>query len=190
MPFGKISMKSIVCVISFLFATLSFAGQSNQTHNNAPKELKAFDFLIGSHSCNSSRIDKDGNTQTYKSTWNAEYLLEGFVLTDEYTVLNKTGTAVFLGANYRTYSPKTGWSIRWYDSNNGTWKDVAPKELGGVKVTENNVSFKYYEENQSQREVLFTPHVDGFLWSSTTSNDQGQTWDKGSTIECLNNISS
>ena len=51
---------------------------------NAPKELAQFAFLIGKWRCESRVKERGGKFHTYRAQWLARYILEGYVIADEF----------------------------------------------------------------------------------------------------------
>ena len=57
-----------------------------------------------------------------KATWDGRFILDGYVIADEYRMTTLTGELLVLGINLRTYDPtKKSWNIKWLNALGGTW---------------------------------------------------------------------
>ena len=55
-----------------------------QPNPNAPKELSQFSFLIGTWKCDIKVRGEDGTYETHNGSWTARYILDGYVIADEF----------------------------------------------------------------------------------------------------------
>lgn len=165
-------------------------------HRNpdAPEELSGFDFLIGRWRCESKVKNPEGGHTTYRASWEGRYILDGYVIADEFRQFESDGNVIQLGRNYRAYDVERGaWAMKWLDALNGTWLDLGPEELGGVLVEDSSVVFKHHLP-PGPAEELFPAHTifritfhkisrDGFSWRAEVSTDGEETWEQVQVIE-------
>ena len=147
---------------------------------NAPPEISQFSFLIGEWRCDVKAKAQDGTWRTYEATWVGRYILDGYVIADEYRMTDHAGDIVVHGMNFRSYSvEKKAWIMRWLDATRSFWVELGPEELGGVRVTPEGITFKLVDR--------FAPDAIGrvtfanissrhFTWREEKSLDQGRTW--------------
>jgi hypothetical protein len=99
---------------------------------NAPPELAQFAFLVGKWRC-VARVKSADEWQMFAGTWIGRFILDGYVIEDEYRMTAPAGALIVLGINLRAYDAvKKTWNIKWLDALAGTWTDLGPEELGGV----------------------------------------------------------
>src|ERR1700761_7636416 len=70
---------------------------------DAPHELSAFAFLIGSFQCNARIKTANGDWQRFEAQWLGRYILDGHAIADEYRMTTLSGDLAVLGMNFRTY---------------------------------------------------------------------------------------
>jgi hypothetical protein len=80
---------------------------------NAPKELQQFAFIIGRWRCESTIKQPDGKWTTYEATLVGRYILDGYVIADEFRQFGPGGELMQYGQNYRSYNRENGWVMRW-----------------------------------------------------------------------------
>ncbi|MGC1380222.1 MAG: hypothetical protein WA814_04280 [Candidatus Baltobacteraceae bacterium] len=143
-------------------------------NRNAP-ELALFAFLIGSWRCDARVLAADGSSQHFPATWLGRYILDGYAIADEYRMTNASGETIVLGANLRSYdSAKGRWNIRWLNALDGSWLDLASKELGGVRVDGRSVSYIFREPmvGHAFTRATHTSHsATHFTWRGEQSDD-------------------
>ncbi len=99
---------------------------------NAPAALSQFAFLIGRWRCEATITLANGESQKYQAAWIGRYILDGYVIADEYGMAIPAGETIVLGMNFRAYdSARQHWNIKWLNALTGTWTDLGPEELGG-----------------------------------------------------------
>ncbi len=162
---------------------------------NAPKELSQLAFLIGKWRCESRVKGPDGVYKTYRAAWVGRYVLDGYVIADEFRQWGPAGELMQLGQNYRSYNTeKKTWIIKWLDALASTWFDLGPEELGGVQVTDTSITYKHYMPPSGPAGKLFPPHTlfrltysniseNHFTWRAEISTDGGATWNEVQVIE-------
>jgi hypothetical protein len=102
---------------------------------NAPSQLSTFAFLIGKWNCEVTLKQEDGNSSQLQATWEGRYILDGYVIADEYRMVDASGNLLMLGMNYRAYDSETNsWNIKWLEALSGTWLELGPQKLGGVNI--------------------------------------------------------
>ena len=93
-------------------------------NHNAPHELSQFGFLIGKWRCDVQTVAEDGALATFKAIWLGRYILDGYVIADEYRMMDRSGQLVMLGSNYRSYNVKTNtWVMKWHEAALGCAQD-------------------------------------------------------------------
>lgn len=157
-----------------------------QPNPNAPPELSRFSFLIGKWRCEAKLKGEDGTWGDLKGTWEGRYILDGYAIEDEFRMTTPTGELLVLGMNLRTYDPKKkSWNIKWLNARAGTWVDLGPEELGGVKADEKSISYSMKEpvaRHAFTRATYANISTDHFTWRGERSND-GKAWEEFLIIE-------
>ena len=154
---------------------------------NAPPELSQFGFIIGEWRCDVRVKGENGTSHTYQATWVGRYILDGYVIADEYRMTNSAGEVVVHGMNFRSYSAeKKRWVMRWLDGTRSFWVELGPEELGGVRVTPDAIGFKLVDRfapDAISRVTFSNISADHFTWREEKSLDQGRTWTEFVSIE-------
>ena len=159
-------------------------------NSKAPPELSQFAFLIGKWRCEVRLRGEDGTWQPYQATWVGRYILDGYVIADEYRMIGQTGELIVHGMNFRSYSvEEKTWVMRWLNAT-GFWLELGPEKLGGVRVTPKTITFNFIDTfaPDSLTRVTFSNIAEThFIWSSERSLDQGKTWAEFMVIEAHRN---
>jgi hypothetical protein len=160
----------------------------------APPELSQFAFLIGKWRCESKVKGQDGEYQTYPAIWIGRYILDGYVIADEFRQFGPNGELTQLGQTYRSYnSEKNIWIMKWHDALASTWLNLGPEDLGGVQVSDESITFKHHVPPGPVGQ-LFPPHAvfrmtisdiseNHFIWRAEVSTDREKSWDQVHVIE-------
>lgn len=152
----------------------------------APAELGRFAFLIGKFKCAAKFKTPSGEWQAYQGMWTGRYILDGYVIEDEYRMTGPSGELVVLGMNYRVYDAEQKiWKIRWLNALAGTWMDLGTPELGGVKFDGQSVSYEFKEEvagHAYTRASYTNISKDHFTWRGEASVDM-KAWSEFMVIE-------
>jgi len=155
-------------------------------NSKAPPELSRFAFLIGNWSCKAKLKQANGTWQNLKATWDGRFILDGYVIADEYRMTAPTGELLVLGINLRTYDPtKKSWNIKWLNALGGTWVDLGTEKLGGVKIDEKGITYSMNEPVASHaltRATYTNISENHFTWLGERSED-GKTWEQFMVIE-------
>jgi hypothetical protein len=153
----------------------------------APPELSQFAFIIGEWRCDVRLKGEDGRWQPYVATWVGRYILDGYVIADEYRMTNQTGELIVHGMNFRSYSSeKKTWVMRWLNATGSFWLELGPEKLGGVRVAPKTITFNFIDTfaPDSLTRVTFSNISESqFTWSSEKSLDQEKTWTEFMVIE-------
>ncbi|NIO00721.1 MAG: hypothetical protein GTO42_01060 [Candidatus Latescibacteria bacterium] len=161
---------------------------------DAPRQLSQFAFLIGKWRCDSKVKGKDGVFETHPATWTGRYILDGYVIADEFRQMGPGGELIQLGQNYRSFdTDKNAWVMKWHDALASTWLDLGPEELGGVLIDDTSITFMHYVPERLAGK-LFPPHTlfrltfsdiseNHFTWRAEISTDGEETWDEVQVIE-------
>lgn len=154
---------------------------------NAPPELSQFAFIVGKWRCDARVKGEDGTWQPYQATWVGHYILDGYVIADEYRMTNQKGDLLVHGMNFRSYSvEKKAWVMRWLNATGSSWLELGPEKLGGVRVTPKTITFNFIDTpapDALYRVTFSNISESRFTWSSERSLDQGKTWAEFMVIE-------
>ena len=165
-----------------------------QPNPDAPRELAQLAFLIGKWRCESSVKQPDGTFKTHPAIRVGRYILDGYVIADEFRQLGPAGELMQLGETYRSYDPrKRAWVMKWLDALASTWLDLGPHNLGGIHVSATQIAFKHHlppglPPGLFPRDTVFRNSFsnisnDHFTWRAETSTDGGQNWTTVQVIE-------
>lgn len=153
----------------------------------APLELSQFAFIIGKWRCDVRVKGEDGTWQTYPATWVGRYILDGYVIADEYRMTNQAGEVIVHGMNFRSYSvEKKAWMMRWLDATRSFWVELGPEQFGGVRVNPQTITFNLIDQFAPDaicRVTFSNISANHFTWSEEKSLDQGKTWTEFVVIE-------
>ena len=157
-----------------------------KANRRAPAELARFAFLIGRWRCEAKIKSANGEWQKYQATWVGRYTLEGYAIEDEYRMTDSSGELMVLGKNFRVYDvAKHIWNVKWLQALDGTWWDLGPEELGGVKFEGGSVIYSFREPMgaRAYQRVKYTNISEKhFTWRGERSDD-GKTWSEFMVIE-------
>jgi hypothetical protein len=146
---------------------------------NAPRALARFAFLIGRWRCEARVRSDNGEWQTLQATWLGRFILDGYVIADEYRMTDVSGTLIVLGMNFRTYdAPKQMWNIKWLNALAGTWVNLGPEELGGVRFDGESIIYAFKEPVAAHaytRATYTNISNTHFTWRGEKSDD-GKAW--------------
>lgn len=155
----------------------------------APPELAAFAFLIGSWQCH-ARIKSSGGTwQQVEAQWLGRFILDGHAIADEYRMTTLSGDLIVLGMNVRTYDTTTRtWNIKWLNALTGTWTDLVSQDLGGVHINDSGsvITYAFQEptaDHPYTRATYTTHSPTHFTWKGDQSID-AHTWTDFMLVEC------
>lgn len=124
----------------------------------APPELSQFAFIVGKWRCDVRVKGEDGTWQPYQATWVGRYILDGYVIADEYRMTNQKGELIVHGMNFRSYSvEKKTWMMRWLNARDSFWVELGPEKLGGVRVTPKTITFNLIDTFAP--DALFSSYV-------------------------------
>jgi hypothetical protein len=161
---------------------------------NAPAELSRFAFLIGNWSFEAKVKIADGQWQPFKGTWRGRYILDGYAISDEYRMTDLSGKLIVLGLNLRAYDAnKQTWNIKWLNALTGTWMNLAPSELGGVRSDGQSLIYAFKEMEpldsaHAYTRVTYTKVSEArFTWTGEKSAD-GNAWSEFMVVECHRSI--
>jgi hypothetical protein len=160
--------------------------QHGKPNPHAPAELSRFAFLIGKRRGEAKLKREDGTWENLEVRWEGRYLLDGYAIGDEYRMTTQGGKLVVLGLNLRAYDrAKRAWNIKWLDALAGTWTDLGPEELGGIRMDQNAISYLMKEPvagHAFTRATYTNISADHFTWRGERSNDR-KTWEEFMTVE-------
>lgn len=154
---------------------------------DAPPELSQFAFLIGLWRVDGKRKGPDDKWIPFTASWTARYILDGYVIIDEFHTNDTESEFQVHGATFRSYdaSRKT-WVMKFLNARDSTWLDLGPENLGGVEVTDDTITFMHRVEPDGLLQVRFENiSADHFTWRGRLSNDGGKTLDEVMVIEAV-----
>ena len=162
--------------------------QFEKPNRNAPPELSQFAFLIGKWRCDAKLKREDGTWEDLQATWEGRYILDGYAIADEYRMTTPAGELLVLGVNLRAYNPKKkAWDMKWLNALAGTWLDLGPEELGGIKADEGAIAYSTkapLSRNAVTRGTYTNISENHFTWRGDRSDD-GKGWEEFLVIEAF-----
>jgi hypothetical protein len=88
--------------------------------------------------------------------------------------------------NVRTYdAAKQRWNIKWLDALAGTWVDLGPEELGGIRFDSQSIIYAFKEPMATHaytRATYTNISADHFTWRGEKSDD-GKAWSEFMVVE-------
>jgi hypothetical protein len=155
-------------------------------NSNAPVALSRFAFLIGRWRCEAKVRSANGEWQTFKATWVGRFILDGYAIADEYRMTGSSGELIVLGMNLRAYdATKQIWNIKWLNALAGTWVDLGPEELGGVRFDGQSIIYAFKEPVAAHaytRATYTNISKTHFTWRGEKSDD-GKAWSEFMVVE-------
>ncbi len=163
-------------------------GQGREKPNpSAPAALSQFAFLIGSWQCKARVKSENGELQNLQATWRGRYILDGYAIADEYRMTDAAGHLIVLGMNFRTYNEaRRKWNLKWLNALDGTWTDLGPDALGGVKADNRFVTYTFKEPVAHHAFTRATYAIASdvhFTWLAQKSDD-GKKWSQFMVVDC------
>ena len=154
----------------------------------APAELSQFAFLVGKWKFSAKFQSQDGTWQPFQGTWTGRFILDGYVIADEYEMVNSSGEVLVLGMNFRVYDVKRQtWSIKWLSALDGTWTNLTCDEFGGVRFDGRSVTYSFRAERTSAWPYTRATYTNisrtHFTWIGEKSDDR-TTWNRFMVVEC------
>ena len=152
----------------------------------APAALSRFAFLIGRWQCEAKVRLANGTWEDFQATWIGHSILDGYAIADEYRMTGSVGELIVLGVNFRTYdATKRIWNLKWLNALAGTWTELGPEELGGVRFDGGSVTYALKEAvaGHAYTRVTYTNiSKTHFTWRGDQSEDT-KTWSEFMVIE-------
>jgi hypothetical protein len=153
---------------------------------NAPAALSRFAFLIGKWRCEARVKSVNGEWQTLQATWVGRFILDGNAIADEYRMVATSGEVIVLGVNLRVYdAAKQNWNMKWLNALAGTWIDLGPEELGGVRFDGQSIIYAFREPVAAHaftRATYTNISEKHFTWRGEKSDD-GKNWSEFMVVE-------
>jgi Protein of unknown function (DUF1579) len=153
---------------------------------NAPVALSRFAFLIGRWRCEAKVRLANGEWQRFEATWLGRFILDGYAIADEYRMSGSDGELIVLGMMFRAYDPaRQIWNIKWLNALAGTWTDLGPAELGGVRFDGRSITYAFKEPvaAHAYTRVTYTNiSQTHFTWRGEKSED-GKAWSEFMVVE-------
>jgi hypothetical protein len=152
---------------------------------DAPETLSRFGFLIGRWRCEANVL-ANGELPTLHATWVGRYILDGYAIADEFRMTGSAGELIVLGMNVRAYdATKRRWNMKWLNAMAGTWVDLGPEELGGVRFEDQSIIYTFKEPVAAHaytRATYTNISEKHFTWRGERSDD-GKTWSEFMVVE-------
>jgi hypothetical protein len=127
-----------------------------------------------------------GDWQSWKASWVGRYILDGYVIADEYRMNDASGNLVVFGLNFRAYdASRKVWNMKWLDALSGRWTELGPEALGGVAIKGSSISYLMKEPlaAHAYTRATYTPQSETrFTWRGESSND-ATSWSEFMVIE-------
>jgi hypothetical protein len=153
---------------------------------NAPAALSRFAFLIGRWRCQARVRSANEEWQTFEATWLGRFILDGYAIADEYRMTGPSGELIVLGMNFRAYdASKQVWNLKWLNALAGTWVDLGPEELGGVRFDGQTIIYAFKEPVAAHaytRATYTNISKTHFTWRGEKSDD-GKAWSDFMVVE-------
>jgi hypothetical protein len=154
----------------------------------APAELDRFAFLVGRWRCDARVRSDEGAWQPFQADWVGRFILDGYAVADEYRMTRPSGELIVLGVNLRTYDAASRtWNLRWLNALAGTWTELGPPELGGVRFDDHSVVYAFKEPVGAHAftRATYTDITErSFTWTGERS-DEGKVWTEFMVVEAL-----
>jgi len=152
----------------------------------APAALSRFAFLIGRWRCEAKVKSANGEWQTFEATWLGRFILDGYAIADEFRMTGSSGELIVLGMNFRAFdTTKQMWNIKWLNALAGTWVDLGPEELGGVRFDNHSIIYAFKEPVAAHaytRATYTNISETHFTWRGEKSAD-GKAWSEFMAVE-------
>ena len=98
------------------------------------------------------------------------------------------GETIVLGMNFRAYdSLRQQWNIKWLNALTGTWTDLGPEELGGVRFDGQSIVYVFKEPQATHaytRATYTNISASHFTWRGEKSGD-GKAWTEFMVVEAF-----
>lgn len=124
--------------------------------------------------------------KTFKATWIGRFILDGYVIADEYKMTKSSGQCVVLGMNFRAYDSKTrSWNMKWLNALDGRWTDLGLESLGGVSFKGQSITYVMKEPMAAHsftRATYTNISAEQFAWRGEKSDDR-KTWSEFMVLE-------
>lgn len=148
-------------------------------------ESRQFDFLIGDWSVEATRYKEDETPAfSYAASWSARHLNDGRMVLDDFKALDPTGAPLSSFVTLRTYSEITK---RWEMVGLQAFQPAVPTEWHG-KLKEDEMLLDAIATLPNGQRVFtkirfFEIATNSFLWESSMSLDQGNTWRRTASLK-------
>lgn len=151
-----------------------------QRSADAPRELDAFAFLIGTWEGGGKAKTPDGKIVDFgKVTWIGRYILDGMVIADEGHASAPDGSPAF-GISFRSYDTiKKAWVVEFLNVSNNFLRRQVNATSGSVTVEGNTVVVIGEAPDMWGREVYRLDSHDRWTYRLDLSSDGGRTWNEG-----------
>lgn len=153
---------------------------------SAPTALSLFAFLVGRWRCEARVRSAKGDWQMLQATWFGRFILDGYAIADEYRMTSPSGELIVLGMNLRAYdATRRTWNIKWLNALTGTWVDLGPEDLGGVRFDGRSIIYAFKEPvapHAYTRATYTNMSETHFTWRGEKSDD-GSDWSEFMIVE-------
>jgi hypothetical protein len=122
--------------------------------------------------------------------WLGRFILDSYAIADEYRMTGSSRELIVLGMNFCTYdATKQIWNIKWLNALAGTWVDLGPEELGGVRFDGQSIiyAFKGPMTARAYTRATYTNiYKTHFTWRGENSDDEN-AWSEFMVVEVYRN---
>lgn len=165
--------KCFLFVVALMVTVPLLARQ--QAHPDAPDGFHQLDFFIGAWALESESLQADGSYTSDRARSDVYYALDGFIIQDDFRVLDEEGKAVFRGTSFRTYVPQTDtWAIKWVMAGEPGTTDITARWTGEELLMEGEGSDGGGQFLERAR--YFDITGDSYEFELFRSYDGGETW--------------
>lgn len=146
---------------------------------DAPKELRAFSFLVGKWEGNGKTRLENGTFAEYPVTWIGRYMLDGTAIADEVHAPAPDGSP-YLGISFRQYDRiSKAWIIEFLNVTGSFIRKQVNPGSGSVAATEQEVVVASESPGMKIREHYLVPDHSHFTYRLDVSRDGGRVWSEG-----------
>jgi len=146
---------------------------------DAPRELRAFEFLIGRWEGTGTTRLPEGKVAEFPIKGIGRYVLDGMAIADESHSTTPDG-APYFGITLRFYdSAKKSWVVEFLNVNGSFLRRQVNPGSGAVQISGRDVVVMSQSEDAWIRETYHVASADQFTYKMDLSQDRGQTWTLG-----------
>ena len=154
----------------------------------SPRELGAFDFLVGRWQGTGQTRLGSGRVAEYPVSWVGRYVLDGMAIADEVRAPNQDGTPL-LGITLRQYDDgRRTWVVEYINVTDSFIRKQVSGTAGSVVIDGNTVTIASESPGMSIRERYIVADRDHFVYRLDVSTDNGRSWDEGPIVMTFHRV--